>query len=210
MAERRASFFTKMRQLKKDIYSRRDVNAAKIYAQVERYVLDCSYTTYKDARRFVKFVMGGYTDDQVSAQMGVRNETVRWREHTLSICLYGIFGDHFFEAMQDVEANEKELDNILYYIRSKSLREEYVLTDIVALIRADQSNTLPEDLFKFSLDDCFEEIDFLNKHSLPRVKKEFERLDVNKLQYLLSMLEGDAGSVDDCCKLFKALDVHEE
>lgn len=204
MAGNRVSFFTRMRQLKKDIYARRDVTAGKLFAPVEKYVRGCKYTSYKDAERFVSMVLGGYSDNQIAERMQINCNTVRWREHDLSNILYGLFGNDFFDLMKDVEANRERLEKLIYLIKGSSLKEDYIPMDIVNFVseRADEGQPIES----MPLQECYQEVDFLCRHSIPSILGELRDLDPFKLDYLFRIIEGNSGSLDDRYELMKLLD----
>lgn len=204
MAGGRVSFFTKMRKLKKDIFLRKDRSAGEIYAPIEKYVRSCKYTSYKDAERFVNLVLGGYSDDVVAEKMQISKGTVRWREHDLSGILYNIFGSNFFELMEDVSGNWETLKKLTYLVKSDCFREDFIPMDIISLVSHDSNND--ETITNISLDECYAEIDFLSRHSLPCIRKELQSLDSMKLDYLFRMVEGTVGDLDERYSLLKILE----
>lgn len=204
MAGGRTSFFTRMRLLKRDIQSRRDAVAGRLFLPVEKYVRGCTYTTYKGATRFVELVLGGYSDDQVAERLGVSNNTVRWREHELSCILYNIFGEDFFDMMKEPEEHMEKLEKLVYLTKVDCRREEYVPIDVIASVNEAVSEEFKLD--SMGLEDCLEEISFLAKYSIPGMVEELAGLDEYKLEYLFRVLEGSAGTLDDRFVLLKELE----
>lgn len=207
MAGNRVSFFSRMRRLKKDIYNRKDVEAAKIFTSIDKYVRSGHYSSYRDIRRFVELALGGYSDKQMAERMGINASTVRWREHELSLTLYGIFGDDFFDLMGNVSANREKLRSLVYLAWNSTRREDVVPMEVISRMedRIDPSLALD----KMSLEDCYEEIGFLENFSIPNILRELGKLDVYKLDYLLRVAEGSAGSQEDQYTLLKLFNKEE-
>lgn len=191
------SFFSELRKLKKDIYEKKDSEAGKVYVSVEKFVLGCSYTNYKEAPKFVQFLIQGYTDSHIAQYFGIKEASVRWREtEDLGKKLYAIFGVDFFELMKDYSANRKKIDRVLYVAtNSGNNRNECITTEISNYVMGEMDGkSLLEEI---DLSECRGELSFLAKHSIPTLHKEMEGLDISKLEYLMRVLDGTAGSIDD-------------
>ena len=106
--------------------------------------------------------------------------------------------------MKDVAANRERLEKLIYLIKGSSLKEDYVPMDIVNFVseRADEGQPIES----MPLQECYQEVDFLCRHSIPSILGELRDLDPFKLDYLFRIIEGNSGSLDDRYELMKLLD----
>ena len=72
---------------------------------------------------------------------------------------------------------------------------DYVLSDISSLINGEMIGKLS--LSDINLSSCNKEIAFLSRHSLSTIKRELADLSIEKLAYLLDILEGYSGTLED-------------
>lgn len=191
------SFFGELRKLKKDIYEKKDSEAGKAYMTVEKFVLGCSYTNYKEASKFVQFLMQGYTDTHIAQYFGIKEASVRWREtEDLGKKLYSIFGYDFFDLMKDYSSNKKQVDRILFVAtNSGNNRSECIVSEVSnSIMFAMEGKELLEEI---DISECRAELSFFAKHSISTLQKEMSELDVRKLEYLMRVLDGTAGTIND-------------
>ena len=190
------SFFKEMRNLKKEIQDAEDREVAVVYLELERYVLSCKYSKYKYASVLVKMLLEGRSEEDVANTLGISESTIRYHESTsLSKKLYEIFGKDFFRLMKDYRENKRELDRRLFLaFRSDTSRYDYCMSDVISEIK----NRLDSNsIMDYNIKDCANELAFISKYSLSNMKKELSGLDIGKLEYLMKVLDGEKGSVDE-------------
>lgn len=94
------------------------------------------------------------------------------------------------------------IDNILKNTESSLLKAEKVLDTVE--VDCTVANLFPTEVVKYikersngdieyELKDCINEVKFLKKHSMFTIKNEIADLDVNKINYLLRVLNYDTG-----------------
>lgn len=193
----RKSFFSMMVKTKLSIAEKRDRDAGKAFLKVEKFVKECSYSTYKEAQRFVNMRLSGYSYDRVAKNLGVTEETVRWRDtEVLSKKLYSLFGDDFFSLLNEYSVHKSEVDKRIFLVNMSDKRvNDYVLSDISTLINGEMIGKLS--LSDVNLSSCNKEIAFLSRHSLSTIKRELADLSIEKLAYLLDILEGYSGTLEE-------------
>lgn len=190
------SFFKEMRNLKKEIQDAKDQEVAIVYLELERYVLSCKYSKYKYASVLVKMLLEGRSEEDIANALGISESTIRYHESTsLSKKLYEIFGKDFFRLMKDYRGNRRELDRRLFLaLRSNTSRYDYCMSDVISEVKNRLDNS---SLIDYNIKDCANELAFISKYSLSNMKKELSNLDIGKLEYLMKVLDGEKGSVDE-------------
>lgn len=186
--------------LKKEIQEKKDREAGIAYVNLEKYVLGCKYSKYKYASVLVRMLLEGRSEQDISNTMGISESTIRYHESTsLSKKLYEIFGKDFFRLMKDYKENKSEIDRRLFLaLRSDTSRYDYCMSDVISEVKNrivdEDVNTLVED---FDIRDCAKELAFVSKYSLSNMRRDLSSLDLHKLEYLMKVLDGEKGSVDE-------------
>lgn len=190
------SFFKEMRKLKEYIYSEKDKELASVYLKLERFVLDCSYVKYKYASKIVKMLLEGRTSSDIAKTLGISETTVRYHEHTsFSKKLYEIFGKDIFRILRDYHNNTKEVEKRLFLaLRENTSRLDYCMSDVVSEVSSIEKS---ENIVEYDLKDCTKELAFIAKYSLANMKRDLSVLNIDKVEYLMKVLDGEKGSIDD-------------
>ena len=193
------SFFKEMISLKRMIEEKRDKELGVLYLDLERYVLDCSYTSYKYSSTIVRMLLEGRSSEEVAQTLGIAESTVRYHETTsLSKKLYSVFGKDFFRLIRDYEENKREIDRRLFLaLRFNTDRYSYCMSDIIKEVRNKLPLALSDKTDYFNVVDCGKELAFLSKYSLSSMERDMKELDLFKLEYLMKILDGSRGTVDE-------------
>ena len=207
MAVYRKNFLTRMRILKKKIGEEKDREAAKAYVQIERFVLDCSYSRYQKAKQLVRYSLDGNSAEQCATYLNTSSSNIRDRIRLISDSLYNIFGEDLFDLFTNFILNEKEINKRIYVASHfKNSSTDYLFIDFLHVILR---NTTPERK-SYSIYDCQEELEFILKHSIPYVKSELAFLDQGKVAFLIDVLDGKRGNLDERFDFIKSLEAKEE
>lgn len=185
--------------LKKEIQEKKDREAGIVYVNLEKYVLGCKYSKYKYASVLVRMLLEGRSEQDISNTLGISESTIRYHESTsLSKKLYEIFGKDFFRLMENYKENKRDIDRRLFLaLRSDTSRYDYCMSDVISEVKK-RTIELKADLVEdFDIRDCAEELAFISKYSLSNMKKDLSNLDLYKLEYLMKVLDGEKGSVDE-------------
>ncbi len=185
--------------LKKKIEKEKNRELAILYIEIERYIKDCSYSSYKYASTIVRMLLEGRKSEDIAESLGIAESTVRYHETTsLSKKLYEIFGKDFFRLIFDYEDNKREVNKRVFLaLRSNSDRYSYCMSDVIKEVRIATNSTIAEKTDYFNILECTRELAFLSKYSLSNMEKELKELDVFKLEYLMKILDGERGTVDE-------------
>lgn len=185
--------------LKKEIQEKKDREMGIVYVNLEKYVLGCKYSKYKYASVLVRMLLEGRSEQDISNTLGISESTIRYHESTsLSKKLYEIFGKDFFSLMKDYKENKRDIDRRLFLaLRSDTSRYDYCMSDVISEVKkriVEIKDNLVED---FDIRDCADELAFISKYSLSNMRKDLSNLDLHKLEYLMQILDGEKGSVDE-------------
>lgn len=185
--------------LKKEIQEKKDREMGIVYVNLEKYVLGCKYSKYKYASVLVRMLLEGRSEQDISNTLGISESTIRYHESTsLSKKLYEIFGKDFFSLMKDYKENKRDIDRRLFLaLRSDTSRYDYCMSDVISEVKkriVEIKDDLAED---FDIRDCADELAFISKYSLSNMRKDLSNLDLHKLEYLMQILDGEKGSVDE-------------
>lgn len=185
--------------LKKEIQEKKDREMGIVYVNLEKYVLGCKYSKYKYASVLVRMLLEGRSEQDISNTLGISESTIRYHESTsLSKKLYEIFGKDFFSLMKDYKENKRDIDRRLFLaLRSDTSRYDYCMSDVISEVKkriVEIKDNLVED---FDIRDCADELAFISKYSLSNMRKDLSNLDLHKLEYLMRVLDGEKGSVDE-------------
>lgn len=207
MAVYRKNFLTRMRSLKKKIGEEKDRGAAKMYLQIEKVVLDCDYSKYQKAKQLVRYSLDGNSADQCATYLNTSSSNIRDRLRLISDSLYNIFGEDLFDLFSNFSLNEEEIKKRVYVANHfKNSSTDYLFMDFLHIILR---NTVPERK-SYSVYDCKQELDFILRHSIPYVKSELSTLDKGKVAFLVDVLDGKRGNLDERFNFIKSLEAKEE
>lgn len=203
----RKNFLTKMKKLKQKIAEEKDREAAKEYMKLHNFVLSCKYTTYYKAKPLVQRFLSGASSEQCSIYLNISHSNTRDQLRLISDKLFDIFGDDFFELFDDFKSNIKEIHKRLYvsdHVDCTSV--DYMFVDFLNLLSAERVKQKGD----FKAEECLEELKFLIRNSIPNIKSELKTLDPAKLSFLLGVLDGTAGTIDERFNFIKLLETKEE
>lgn len=197
--EYRKNFFNKFNELKKSIYERRVREEAELWLKLQDAILSGNFSTVKRANEFARLWLEGYNDYVVSLKLNMQESTIRQYRKQLSDELYDITGDDFFSLFENFSKNEEKLNKILYILfhtRKNGWKgsSDLIPLDLYAIFKAYVIN---EEDIDFSIDDCRKELSFISRFSVQNIKEEMNKLNLEKLKYIIGVLEGEKGTTDD-------------
>lgn len=196
------SFFRGMLDTRDVIFEKRDRPAADVYTEVEKFLCEGNYSTYKKATLLSKLKLSGYDDSFIASQLGVSASTVRTHISSVSNELYKFFGVNFFDMLSNYAENRRTVDAIVYRARhSRDIATTYVLSDVVSKVR---SAPLGDDV-SYDLSSCHLELDLLRRFSHPFLDEAVKSVDLGKLSYLVDILNGSKGTSEEWSSVVSAI-----
>lgn len=197
------SFFVELDNVERVLRERKDLKRLKFLAEVKEYAKGCSYINRKNAQK----VMYYWTREskEVALLTGLKDGDVRTVKVHISRALYNLFGHDFLSMIRDGTDEEFiECQFKFHGIIEDKDSYSFFPREFVDLIRYDSISE------SFNVADCRDEYLFLRKFCTPSFKKELSALNKNKLAFLLSILDGKAGTPKDRYSMTRRLSSIEE
>ena len=196
------SFFRELADLRQYVIDVHDKSLAMVYKSVLSFVLDCNYSSVRSAPIVVSMITGGASTKDIALRLGITESTVRDKVGSVSRELYELFGKDFFEKFKSGNADEVTIcENRLYTAVNSCRSSSYYVLDELKL----HTNYAPKQSYEGILyEDCKSEIAFLLKYNKPSLVDDLNKLSKQKLNYLISLLDGK-GEEEDRYALFLAL-----
>lgn len=189
------SFFRAMLECRDVIYSKRDRPAADVYSSVETFLKEGRYSSYRKANELSAMKLSRYSEDAIASQLGVSVSTVRTHSSNVSAELYGLFGVNFFDMLSNYAENSLKVNTVLYRIKHQNeMAVSYVLSDALHEVKSRKPYSAEK---SFSIKDCGQELDFLRRYSRQFLSQAIKEVDMDKVMYLIDVLDGLAGTPED-------------
>lgn len=189
------SFFTAMTMAKDEIRKKKDLAAGEVYKQVEAFVQSGVYSSYKKIKQMVSIYINRGSDKDAALALGISEVTARVHKRNASIELYKVFGEDFFSLLMEYELNKEEISRRIDLLSASTTKSSELLPiEIYTRIKGEYKPLKRGD---YSINECLQEINFLSIYSVQRALSELSQLDLNKLRYILAMLDGRAGTTAD-------------
>lgn len=200
----RKSFFRELSDLREYALELRDKEVARIYKEVHTFVLTGEYSSIKNAKKLVKLIDIGASEQVKAANLGISGDTVRVKTRDLSLRLYDLFGNDFFEMAKSGDIDKIRECKKRMYVALHNSRDssDYILDEVK--MQTGYSDRVVS-VSSFDLDGCKSEISFLLRFSKLELLKELDDLNKSKLNYIASLLDGK-GDRDERYKVMSILD----
>lgn len=144
---------------------------------------------------FVKYME--LPDSKIATLMGVRETWVRTMKSRSTRAFFEILPSDIFTVIRN--GNEKELRHLLKVVDvlSLSLKSSEIIPDVIL----DETGYLDygkipnkKEFSSYDINDCNAEIKFLRQHSFTQVRQQLRNLDVEKIKFLLRLIDGNESS----------------
>lgn len=194
------SFFYRLDSMTSDAQTSRNLMLQELCYDIKNYVMSGDFTDYKKVKTILNF--WGYPDNYVTKMTGMKEATVRVARRNLSNELYEQFGYDFFEVVGI--GDEKAIAEgraRLNLVRKGFSADRYLSFDLIQNICSKAEMVDDVDITS-----CAFEIQFLVRHSKQSLERELAMLDVNKLAYLIRLLNNETGSLSTIHKLVKCFE----
>lgn len=187
-----ASVFREIMRTEEILRSNPDTSELRmsLFNDLKNFILGGAYTNYRGKEVFLQYAF--YKDDIIAKKLGISEAGVRRVRARLSDQLYRIIGKGTIDTI--LGGTEEELASLQPYIKglantvsSGSLFSGEVL-HLVNYLCLDSSEN-------FNIEDCTVELGMLRMLSFPLLKEAFNHVDIEKLNYLIRVLDGEAGDL---------------
>ena len=191
------SFFYSLDKTIEDAKVKGNTELCEFCNDVRSFVLEGTFTGYKKVKTLLDY--WGEPDNYVAKMTGMKEGTVRQARRSLSNELYELFGYDFFEVIfSGSETAISEGRNRLYIAKMGFSADSFLYREFINDIIS--KGELRNDI---DISTCMLEIQFLVKYSKQSINRELEFLDVNKLVYLIRMLNNEVGLPSNIRSLIK-------
>lgn len=197
------SFFKNMLLAKDRIGEEKDYNAGLYYKNLEMFVTEGKYTSYRGATKMSRLLLNGYGDSYIANYFGITETTVRVHRRDMSCELYKLFGNNFFDLLKEFTKNKEILEDRMFVAHSSDYdRRSFVLSEVINFVAT--SGATCEEL-DVTVNDCPMELSFLMRYGIQAIKEEMKDLDLKKLDYLFKVLDGELGDINEKSTLLNLL-----
>lgn len=187
------NFFRCLMDCKSSITKSGNVSAGRIWVLVRNFACKGEYSGYKKAGTLAELTINGYSDTYIAAKLEINESTVRVHRREISNELFRLFGEDFLVLLADYSNNIDEVEKRADIVRNFNVHA----SDLIALEILEIANSYEFETVEFNLSDCQDEIRFLKTHSRKNIREGLKNLDINKLHYLISILNNSDGTPSD-------------
>lgn len=183
-----------------DAYQNKNFDLQNLCYDIKGFVMTGSFTNYKKVKVLLNY--WGYPDNYVSKMTGMKEPTVRVARRNLSNELYELLGYDFFEVVGigDKKAIEEGRERLNLAKKGFSA-DSFLSHDLIQSI-CSRAKIIDD----VDITSCGFEIQFLVRHSKQSLEKEMSMLDIDKLAYLIRLLNNETGSLSTIHKLVKCFE----
>lgn len=185
------NIFSQLRRLEEYVKGDSSLDRRALFERVKNFVYAGEYSTYKDIKRFLKFEY--LPESQLAGKLGVKDSSVRQIRKRVSSEAFAIIGEEFLNTIEF--GTDKELKMALReftFIEKQYRTSDLFFSEFVRLVEDSQY-----DAGTFSMGDCKYELTLLHWLSLDKIKDLLANVDVTRLDYVLKVLDGKAGTNKD-------------
>ena len=153
--------------------------------EVKNFIMKGTFTGYKKVDTVLAY--WGHQDSFVSEMTGMKEGTVRQARRNMSNELYELFGYDFFEVVSAGDSKAIKEGSYRLYLAEKGYKSDnFLYRELITQIKAGEESDEAIDVST-----CASEIQFLVRHSKQSIEREMSMLDINKLSYLVKMLDNE-------------------
>lgn len=189
MSRVRTGFLIEFSALKDVIGRSRDAEAGKVWLRVKKFIEKGGYSKVRYDGEFASLVMSGYDDSFIGHKFGIALETVRGHRKRVGDALERLLGEDFCQLFYHFKENKDEINNRIKGFELMNIESCDLFPKEVFAYVPDRSETP-----RFDLKDCIDEIEFLKEYCIPSIDSKKSVLDVNKLDFLMGVIDGDCGT----------------
>lgn len=196
------SFFTSLRVEREYAEKTNNKETLLILDWIEDWMISTPFSSYKKVKTVLKNY--GASNRDLALLLGVAEKTAKDARLSVSKELFGLFGSDFFHVLRDnSEQAKKDIKNRINFVRSQ-FGLDNLRPDLLVQIRSVPANPVVLDSIKVS--DCADELRFLKVNTTSSLSEGLSKLDMQKLHFLLELIEGNRGTQSDRVRIAKFLE----
>lgn len=192
------SFFRSLVVARQEAEQVQNSEVLSVIDWVEKWMKTTPFSTYKKKN----IITDNYelSNRELSFQLGITEKSAKEVRLALSRELFQIFGSDFFQVLTSgTEEGRKETQRRINFAVS-SFGVESIRKDVIIALK--KSNVAE---FPANIESCESEVDFLKRNTVSSLESELSELNIGKLKYLVSLLEGNSRNYKDKVELTQTL-----
>lgn len=185
---KRKNFFDRLLLLDAELEKKEDCEEfrKKTLKKLNNFVLEGSYTNYNKKKNLLKIV--NRSNEYIAIKLGISVAGVHQIKKRLSDILYASIGTDFYDVvLNGTERQCNSLEQTLQILREVHRSEDVVIPYIVKSLK---QSFLGNFELPYDLNECKTELVFLSLYSNARFTDLVNKIDLDKMNYLLSLLDG--------------------
>ena len=197
---RRTNFCIELDRIKKSAVSMNDSAQEELTSSIIKFAKSGSYIHKKNVGEVLS--CWGMTDKEVSEETGLGAANIRLIRQKISDALYDKFGEDFISLLgSGEEKNLQECERRFRVVRANKKVSDYIpavfIKEVVEVAK-DRDFSLRSD--------CKAEFEFIKKYSFASFRKDLQSIDMDKVAYVLRVLDQKAGSMSETDFLRRSID----
>ena len=164
----------------------------EVLDELKEFVYEGNYTKYRSKRSLLDYERVGTKTKLIAQNMHMTVEAVRLARKRVSDDLYVVLGEDVIERIVSGSINEcSSIYNDIQAVRYMYDTYDFILENVIGCLDNAYIGSRKE---KFKLTDCRDELAFLSMFTLKRLDLLVEKLDTDKLNYIVNLIKGK----EDC------------
>lgn len=161
----------------------------EVLKELKEFVYDGNYTKYRNKRSLLDYERLGTKTKLIAQNMNMTSEAVRLARKRVSDDLYAVLGEDVVERIVSGSINEcSSIYNDIQVVRYMYDTYDFILESVMGCLDNAYIGSRKE---KFELTDCRDELAFLSMFTLKRLDLLVEKLDTDKLNYVIRLIKGE-------------------
>lgn len=189
------SIFSVLRGISSYFSNLDDVEKYRIdtYEKLRSFVYKGDYTKYRGKVLFLEFEP--LDDEVIAKKLGIGKAGVRLARRRISDDAYAVLGDSFADKI--MFGSERDCSvicdsvNMLEYSLSN---DDYIIKDVLTLLT---NSYIGDGTSEFKLTECKNEMLLLSLFTINRLSSLTDKVDSEKLNYIIRLLNNEVKNVDD-------------
>ena len=201
MAKNTKNFFHRLQSLIEDAVEAEAKDLTAELEEVRKYVVSGKYMPRGTVTNLAQYLT--LSDKEIASLSGDSVGAIVQRRSRYSNALYKVFGEDFFDLAyqsKGVERMRVRRELAVSSVDGKPKAENYIPAELATLGRS------VDRYEEFKLQDCEFEVRLIERYSRAGMRRSVERANSAKLQYVISMLEGNSGTPEEQLALRNAIE----
>lgn len=195
MVSKKVNFFQRLNDARKYAKNERDRELYSALTSVEKYVKTGRYCQVAPDDYTAFYAVRLLPQTEAADTLNISVNSYNFKKGRLSRRLYDLFGEDFFNLLYDADGAE-QIEARLSDVGDVRKSSDVILKQFNDAVKRHNVNG------EYSLKDCELEIKLLTRYSRSFLEEALDSIDVDKLGYLIELLDGRAKNASDRNQLY--------